>query len=101
MSAKPEVVNVAADTNIYKGNDEIEQQPGFYHLYIGCDWQAIHYCNVHAGQHQHHSQVQGYCRLKVEWFEVVCDVSNNVENNGRNVHCGKDAEKTAAKKNKS
>ena len=96
---KPDIVNVATDTNIYKGNYKIKQEPDLYHLNIRSDRQAAHHRYVHADQDQHDGDVHSYGRLKVEWLEVVCDVSDNVEKNGWNVDCCEDAEKTAAKKN--
>ena len=101
MVDKPDIVNVATDTNIYEGNYKIKQEPDLYHLNIRSDRQAAHHRYVHADQDQHHGDVHSYGRLKVEWFEVVCDMSNYIEENGWNVDRCQDTEKTAAKKNKS
>jgi hypothetical protein len=49
---KPDIVNVATDTNIYKRNYKIKQQPDLYHLDIRSDRQAAHHRYVHADQHQ-------------------------------------------------
>ena len=101
MINKPKIVNVATDTNIYEGNDKAKQEPDLYHLDIRSDRQAADQRYVNADQDQHDGDVHSYGRLKVEWFEVVCDMSNYIEENGWNVDRCQDTEKTAAKKNKS
>ena len=94
----PDIVNIATHTDINEGNDEVEKQPDLYHLDIGGDRQAGYHRDVHADQHQHHCDVHSYGRFKIEWFEVVCDVANNVEKNCWNINCRKNAEETPTKK---
>ena len=98
---KPDIVNVAADTNIYEGNDKVEQQPDLYHLDVRSHGQAGHHRYVHADQDQHDSDVHSYGRLKVERFEIVRDVADDVEQNCWNVNSREDAEQAPTKKNQS
>ena len=93
----PDIVNIATHTDIYEGNDKVEKQPDLYHLDIRGDRQAGYHRDVHADQDQHGSDVNRYCRFKVEWFEVVGDVSNNVEEYCWNINCCEYAEETATK----
>ena len=75
----PYVVNNAAEEDISKGNEKVEEQPNLNHLDVGADGEPFHRRNVHACQDQHDCQVYSNCRFKVEWFEEVSDMANDVE----------------------
>ena len=98
FSDLPDIINKAANTDINKGNDKVEEEPDFNHLDVRCDRQALNYRYVHADQHQHDGDVYCNCGLKVEGFEVVGNMTNYVEQDSRYIDCCKETEKTPTKK---
>ena len=75
----PHVVNATCKKNINKWDGEVEEEPHLNHLDIRGDWKASNHGDEHAGQDQHHGQVHSNHGLKIKRFEVVRDVSNNIE----------------------
>ena len=75
----PHIVNPTSQQNIYEGDEKGGQEPELNHLDVGGEGEAGHHRDEHTGQHQHYGQVHSYCRLKVEGFEVACDVADDVQ----------------------
>ena len=94
LSDSPDIVDKAANAYINKGDDKVEKEPDFNHLDVRCDRQALHHRDVHADQHQHDSDVYCNSGLKVEGFEVVGDMPDDIEEDGGDVDGGQDAQQT-------
>ena len=62
--------------------DEVENQPDIDHFYVGCGGKVVAYTNEHGGDDEHHSDVEGDDCLEEERLEVVCAVTNKVQNQG-------------------
>ena len=93
----PETVNSGMEDDISERQKKVEDQPDLHHLDIGCLGEALHHGDEHAGQHQHHSQVDCQGRLEEEGFEIMSDVPDDVEENSGGVHCGYHAQQSSAK----
>ena len=91
----PESVNYSMEDDISEGQQKVENEPYFHHFDIGCLGQTLHHRDEHAGENQHHSKVHCQSGLKEEGFEVVGNVSNDVEQHCGGVDSGDDTQQLA------
>ena len=93
----PHIVYDASEQYINEGDGEVEEEPDVDHLDVGGDWEPSNHWDEHAGEHQHDGEVDSDGRFKIKRFEVVGDVSNDVEEDRGNVNRGEDAKKSSSK----
>ena len=86
--------------DINEGDGEVEEEPDVDHLDVGGDRKASNNGDEHAGEDQHDGEVDSDSRFKIKGFEVVSDVSNNIEEDRRNINSSENTEKTSAKVNR-
>ena len=97
----PHVVNDAGEQDINEGDGEVEEEPDVNHLDVGGDWKASNNWDEHTSQDQHHREVDSDSGFKIKRFEVVGDVSNDVEENRGNIDSGQNTQQSPPKINRS
>ena len=75
----PHIVYDTSEQYINEGDGEVEEEPNVDHLDVGGDRKASNNRDEHAGEDQHDGEVDSDGRFKIKRFEVVSDVSNNIE----------------------
>ena len=93
------VVNDACEQDINEGDGEVEEEPDVDHLDVRGDRKASNNRDEHAGEDQHDGEVDSNGRFKIERFEVVGDVTDDVEKNCWDVHGENDTKEPSAKHN--
>ena len=71
--------------NLCEWENKIKDEPNINHLNIGGGRKGVGHADEHGRQHQHNSQVHCDHGFKEKVFEVVCSVSNDVQQ-----YCGKE-----------
>ena len=92
----PHVVNDASEQDINEGDGEVEEEPDVNHLDVGSDWKARNNGDKHTCEGQHHCEVDSDCGFKIKGFEVVGDVSNDVEEDRGNIDSCKDTQESSS-----
>ena len=75
----PNIINDAGEQDINERDGEVKEEPDVNHLDVGGDWEVGNNGDEHAGENKHNREINSNCRFKVKGFEVVSDVSNDIE----------------------
>ena len=72
--------------NLHKRKNESEYEPVVHHLDIGSLWEAVRDTDEQRDKDQHAGEVDGDHSFKKEVFEVVCSMSNDVQQHSWHIH---------------
>ena len=75
------------ETNLNKRNQQVKYEPYVHHFDIRSFRQIVRHVDKHGRQDEHAGKVHCDDGFKEKSFEVVCTVSNEIQENSWEINC--------------